>query len=108
MVLRIVTLLSLLALVLVSCEEPNPATDNPNYKDREGKLIYNENCLQCHGKDGEMGGSGAKDLSISKLKSKGIADIVKNGKNGMPRLGDKIYTEGEMSNVVKYVKALRK
>jgi|GEM_PF-5612335 len=32
-----------------------------------GEKIYNDNCIKCHGLDGKLKHSGAKDLSISTL-----------------------------------------
>lgn len=108
MVIKSIAILSFLGLILIGCEEaPNPA-DNPNYKARSGEKIYKERCTACHGGDGKLGGAGAKDLSVSKMDSAAIANIIKNGKNGMPRQGKYIYNDEEMSNTVQYVKSLRK
>ena len=108
MVIRSITVISFLALVLVGCTEtPNPA-DDPDYKSRSGKKIYKEKCISCHGNDGKLGDSGAKDLSRSKMDSVSIVDIINDGKNGMPRLGKYIYNDEEMGNTVQYVKSLRK
>ncbi|NRA13671.1 MAG: cytochrome c [Crocinitomicaceae bacterium] len=107
MVLKLIALFSFLALVLIGCTEtPNPA-DDPNYKSRPGKKIYKERCISCHGSDGKLCDSGAKDLSRSKMDSVSIVDIITDGKNGMPRQGRYIFNDEEMSNTVQYVKSLR-
>ena len=92
----------------IGCSQPNPAENNPNYKARSGKKIYTETCISCHGKDGRLCSAGAKDLSVSRKDSVNIVDIIKNGKNGMPRQSHRIYNEEEYSNIVEYVKALRR
>lgn len=48
-----------------------------------GKEIFEEKCSLCHGNDGKLGMSGAKDLSASALNHAGIVDIISNGKNAM-------------------------
>jgi len=96
MVIKSITILSFLGLMLVGCEEPPNPADDPDYKSRTGKTI------------GKLGDSGAKDLSVSKIDSAAIANIIENGKNGMPRLGKYIYNDEEMGNTVQYVKSLRK
>lgn len=47
------------------------------------KEIFEEKCTLCHGSDGKLGMSGAKDLSVTQLNHAGIAEIISNGKNGM-------------------------
>ena len=108
MVIKSITILLFLGLTLVGCEEPPNPSENPDYKSRSGEKIYKERCTTCHGADGKLGDSGAKDLSVSKMDSGAIAKIIKNGKNGMPRQGKYIYNDEEMSNTVQYVKSLRK
>lgn len=48
-----------------------------------GKQIYEEKCTLCHGGDGKLGISGAKDLSATQLNHDGIVTIVTEGKNTM-------------------------
>ncbi|MES2565925.1 MAG: cytochrome c [Bacteroidota bacterium] len=48
-----------------------------------GKQIFEEKCTLCHGDDGKLGMSGAKDLSITQLDHAGIVTIVTEGKNTM-------------------------
>ena len=48
-----------------------------------GKEIFEEKCTLCHGGDGKLGMSGAKDLSVTTLNHQAIVDIITNGKNTM-------------------------
>lgn len=50
----------------------------------DGKTLYESNCVSCHGGDGKLGLSGAKDLSTSNLDLAGIKEIIVNGKGLMP------------------------
>lgn len=78
------------------------------YEDRSGQLIYQVHCEMCHGPDGTLGQGGAKDLSTSKLDSAGIAILLKNGKNGMPRQMQNFESQGELENIIDHIKSLRK
>lgn len=48
-----------------------------------GKEIYEEKCTLCHGGDGKLAMSGAKDLSVTQLDHSGIVTIITEGKNSM-------------------------
>lgn len=48
-----------------------------------GKEIFEEKCSLCHGNDGKLGMSGAKDLSATQLNHQGIVAIITDGKNTM-------------------------
>lgn len=69
-----------------------------------GKEIFEDKCTLCHGSDGKLGLSGAKDLSISKLDHKGITDIVANGKNGMAPYKD-VLTPAQIEAVASYIES---
>jgi mono/diheme cytochrome c family protein len=45
--------------------------------EEKGENLYVLNCASCHGEDGKLGSSGAKDLSVSKLNDKQIEKIIK-------------------------------
>lgn len=72
-----------------------------------GKKLYSRNCTACHGDDGKLGYSDAKDLSVSTLSDDELLDIIVNGKNGMMPYKSILTTEKEREAVVKYVKSLR-
>ena len=48
-----------------------------------GKEIFNEKCTLCHGGDGKLGMSGAKDLSVTPLNHTDIVTVITEGKNTM-------------------------
>ncbi|MDX1907597.1 MAG: c-type cytochrome [Bacteroidia bacterium] len=72
-----------------------------------GKALYVRNCIVCHGEDGALGGSGAKNLQITQLTDEQIRTLLINGKNAMPAYGS-IYTPDEITAVMAYVKTLKK
>lgn len=49
----------------------------------DGKMVYSERCVACHGKDGKLGFAGAKDLTKSNYKLNEIIHQVTNGKGAM-------------------------
>ena len=48
-----------------------------------GKEIFEEKCTLCHGSNGKLGMSGAKDLSVTALNHQNIVAIITEGKNTM-------------------------
>jgi mono/diheme cytochrome c family protein len=80
-----------------------------------GEPVFKKNCVMCHGADGtgktKMGQKlGAADLSsndIQALSDEAIAQTVRNGKGKMPAF-EKTLSAEEITNVVQYVRTLRK
>ncbi len=50
----------------------------------DGAKIYKTYCVQCHGIQGNMGGSGAFDLTTSALSVDQRVEVITNGRNTMP------------------------
>ncbi|GAB5416692.1 MAG: hypothetical protein Crog4KO_21810 [Crocinitomicaceae bacterium] len=78
------------------------------YKSRSGKTMYMNYCTSCHGDNGKLGSGGAKDLTTSNLDSTAIVDLLKNGKNGMPRQIQYFKSDEEVASTVDYIKSFRK
>lgn len=72
-----------------------------------GEALYVRNCVVCHGPNGDMQGSGAKNLIISQLSDAEMRSLIQNGKNTMPAYGE-LYQDAEINAVIAYVKTLRK
>lgn len=70
-----------------------------------GKKIYEEKCTLCHGSDGKLGLSGAKDLTQSTLTHDEKVALVMNGKNAMMSFKEQLTPE-QVEAVVLYVEAL--
>ncbi len=73
-----------------------------------GKELYLQQCAICHGADGRLGASGAKDLSLSKLDEKSTKAIILNGKNGMPPMRELLQSEENVLKVIEYLQKLKK
>ena len=70
-----------------------------------GKTVYMNSCINCHGADGKLGGSGAKDLSVTMLSPEAEKEIIRNGKNSMP--ANKDLTAEQVDDVIKYISTLK-
>ncbi|OGX87465.1 hypothetical protein BEN47_10510 [Hymenobacter lapidarius] len=71
-----------------------------------GQLLYQKNCMRCHGANGKKGASGAHDLTKSNLNAFGRTYLVTNGMGKMPAFG-KTLTAAQVQQVVAYSLTLR-
>jgi cytochrome c6 len=94
-------------LTIVACDS-TPTEVPDGYVSRPGKEIYTDRCVVCHGPDGKLGASGAKDLTRSTMDSTEMVDVIKNGRNGMPRQARYFVTDQELANTIDYIISLRK
>lgn len=92
----------------MSCEsQPKTCTDCDE-KEATGKDLYYNQCSACHGIDGALGNSGAKDLTKSKFTDDQILHILNEGKGAMPAQIQLIGKPSEMDSVMEFIKTLRK
>jgi mono/diheme cytochrome c family protein len=84
-----------------------PKVDTSSIKDpiEAGKLIYSNTCINCHGADGKLGGSGSKDLSQVTISVDEQKAIIRNGKNAMPGYRD--LSDEQLDAVVQYIGTLK-
>jgi mono/diheme cytochrome c family protein len=84
-----------------------PKVDTSSIKDpiEAGKLIYSNTCINCHGADGKLGGSGSKDLSQVTISVDEQKAIIRNGKNAMPGYRD--LSDEQIDAVVQYIGTLK-
>ncbi len=74
----------------------------------DARAVYTLNCASCHGPDGTLKASNAKDLSISTLDEKAIEKMIRKGNDkGMMPYEDMLST-AEIKGVVRFVQNLRK
>jgi mono/diheme cytochrome c family protein len=66
-----------------------------------GKQVYENSCVNCHGADGKLGLSGAKELGATQLTTEEQKSIIRNGKNSMPAHSQ--LTEEQVNGVVEYI-----
>lgn len=73
----------------------------------DGEKIYKQYCVTCHGLYGDMGASGAFNLTTSKLTKAERITVITNGRNLMtPFKG--LLSDEKIEAVAEYVEKLRK
>jgi len=90
------SLLALLALGTAAHAAPPAA----------GQVLFQQNCVRCHGKDGRLGLNGAHDLTKSNLNAFGRTYLVTSGMGKMPAFG-KTLTLAQIMQVVAYSLTLK-
>lgn len=91
---------------LVSCND-SKKVDVSQFKPKlDGKEIFSQRCVACHGSNGKLGFSGAKDLTVSKFTVPQIINQVTNGKGAMTPFKN-ILTTDEIMEVANYCKTLQ-
>ncbi|MBU2019855.1 MAG: cytochrome c [Bacteroidetes bacterium] len=106
-------ILSSFAFILFSC---GPQDEKTSFTEDaveakvipRGEELFLKNCASCHGNDGKLGNSGAKDLSSSRLPDEEIRTILEEGKNAMPAMSILMEQSSDMDSVIAYVKKFRK
>ena len=97
-----------LGLLIASCSS---SEGKSTYEPIEvsGVQLYQENCVICHGDDGNAGISGATELSKSELSEDSIKYYILQGKNGMPPFSY-LFTKDKkaLNDLVLQVKELRR
>ncbi|HXH18479.1 MAG TPA: cytochrome c [Chitinophagales bacterium] len=93
-----------LTVLLFSCKQNHRPAPAPT---PEGKLIYKQYCVSCHGADGTMGANGASNLAVSALSEEETIAIISHGRKVMTPFKE-ILTEDEIKAVAKYVMTMRK
>ncbi|HYG53161.1 MAG TPA: cytochrome c [Flavobacteriales bacterium] len=73
----------------------------------EGKTLYMSNCKLCHGEDGSLGNSGAKNLQESILSHEDMINVISYGQNAMRGYKD-FFKEGDIENIAAFVETLKK
>lgn len=97
---------AMLYAFLFACQGNQVKPNLENYKAMNGKQVYDMYCVACHGADGKMAFSGAKDLSLSTLSLEERMLQISHGK-GVMNAFKGVITEEEIKNVAIYIEELR-
>jgi len=73
----------------------------------DGKSVYMNHCIACHGVDGRKGYNNAADLTKSTLNKMDVSSLITLGQGDMMPFGD-VLTEEEKNAVVDYIITIRK
>jgi cytochrome c6 len=71
-----------------------------------GALLFLDQCAVCHGRQGDLGLSGAKDLRGSSLGRDEMAAVISQGKGAMAGFGAKLSAQ-QIGQVADHVLSLR-
>lgn len=80
---------------------------NEEYAVKYGPELYKSDCNKCHGENGDLGISGAFDLSKSILTTEEAIQVISNGRGNMVGFKD-VYSEKQINAVAVYIQSLRK
>ena len=73
----------------------------------DGKKIYKQYCVTCHGLYGDMGASGAHDLTASVLSAEERVAVITNGRGAMTPF-ENLLDADEIAAVAEYSLELKK
>lgn len=76
---RLVLICLTFSLIIVSCETEDDGSSVTTVSSLPGNKIYEQNCISCHGKKGNLGVSGATDLSQSQKTLEEKIAFIKTG-----------------------------
>lgn len=112
MKVKITWAIFMFVLIWLACGETgnNNSATKASFDDvsaEDGKKIFKQYCILCHGADGKLGLNGAKDLTVTKLTLKERVALIKSGKNTMTPF-EGILTEAEMIAAAKYTMTIGK
>jgi len=77
-----ILVLCVFAAIIFSCAEKKSKAPG-----KDGKKMFKQNCVICHGIDGKLGLNNSKDLTKSALTMEERKSIIKNGKGAMNAFG---------------------
>jgi cytochrome c6 len=108
-VIRTLLALALAALLLSCGTEASDTTISAPVAagDGKGAELFNTNCALCHGRKGDLGMNGAKDLTMSTLTREQMIALVSNGKGAMMPYKN-VLTPKQIEQVVDHARSLRK
>ena len=102
------------AIFFIACGGEKENTGNPDskpvavsVKKPDGAKVFKQYCVTCHGVYGDMGASGAFNLTTSTLTKKERIEVITNGRNLMAAFGTLLSKE-KIEAVAEYVETLRK
>ena len=99
----------LIVIFLFACGNNDTSSNSVAKAERkvDGKKIYTQYCVSCHGLYGNMGMSGAFDLTQTKLSVEEKIQVITNGRNLMTPFKS-LLSEKQIEAVAKYTENLKK
>ena len=112
--MRFLAFIAVLAFAVFACGGEPPSekkttkkTAPKKKKKVDGEKVYKQYCVTCHGVYGDMGASGAFNLTESKLTMDEKINVITNGRNTMtPFKG--LLSDAKIKAVAEYTEKLKK
>ncbi len=111
--MRYLAFIAVLVFAVFACGAETPNENGPAKKTKpkkkkvDGKKVYKQYCVTCHGVYGDMGASGAFNLTESSLTLDEKIEVITNGRNTMtPFKG--LLSEAKIKAVAEYTETLKK
>ena len=112
--MRFLAFIAVLAFAVFACGGESPkeqtskkAATKKKKKKVDGEKVYKQYCVTCHGVYGDMGASGAFNLTETKLTLDEKIEVITNGRNTMtPFKG--LLSEAKIKAVAEYTEKLKK
>lgn len=104
--------IAIIAGAIIACggaDKKNTDKPSPNKKVAkalDGKKIFKQNCVICHGADGKLGINGSKDLTLSEMDLEERIAIITNGKGTMTPF-NALLSEDKIKAVAEYTFTLK-
>jgi mono/diheme cytochrome c family protein len=109
-IMKKIIVFTLFAACLFACGKSGkqePAAGTTTKPGIDGEKIYKTYCVTCHGLYGDMGGSGAFDLTKATLSVEERIQVITNGRNAMTPFKE-LLTEEKIRAVAEYTMKLKK
>ncbi len=112
--MRFLAFIAVLAFAVFACGGETPKEQKitkkaavKKKKKANGEKVYKQYCVTCHGVYGDMGASGAANLTETKLTLDEKIAVITNGRNTMtPFKG--LLSEAKIKAVAEYTEKLKK
>lgn len=105
--MRIFISLIVVASVVLALSRCGGDTEKTTEEKVSGSTVYSQQCVLCHGSNGDLGVSGASPLSLSKLNLDQRIEVITNGRAKMTAYSG-LLTEEEIKAVAQYLETLKK
>ena len=94
-----------LALLILACSRKETSSESTGTT-VDGAAVYKKNCVLCHGKDGNLGVNGSKDIRASVLTKAERIELITHGRKLMtPFKG--VLSEDEIKAVAEYTMTMK-
>jgi len=106
-VISLLLIITAYGLAEMSKKQKSKSMETINETVINGQEIYDASCVSCHGPDGKLGLSGAKDLSQTEMDLQAKVEIIKKGKNAMAPFKGQL-TDEQIEAVAVYTESFKK